>query len=206
MPSNVSTKSDEDHAFSSLRCACGAAKCGRYVPSMQIKALVIAIAVLLGACASSHQGGAATEPDQTFIDLFEKYNDERRKLPVAELKRELEALPTSPTAEDYGRIEILFKKIDVSGITKFLLRKAPSTTTLEECLRYVQCGAVSLLTMHSWAKIRINPSRVERGEDGHWVKLHYRGVDGDGVSANGDVVFVREDKGWKISQEWFGGQ
>lgn len=172
---------------------------------MKTRALVIAVVILLQACASSQPKNAVLEPDQTFISLFEQYNSERQKLPVTELKRELEAFPNVPTDEDYRRIEALYKKIDVSSITKFLSARAPSTTVLDECLRYVQCGALSLLTMQSWAKAQFTPIRVERGADGQRATLYYRGVNGEGISANGEVTFVKEQEQWKISSEWFGG-
>jgi hypothetical protein len=164
-----------------------------------------AVAVMLSCGCASVRSSAALEPDQTFIDIFAQYNTERRSLQISELERTLGAWIKSPTDEARQRAERAFRSIDVSRVMSLLSGEAPSARSLHECLRDIVCGSYALATMKSWAIAEFTPICVGRAADGRWVELHYRGTSEDGMSGYGEVDFVQERAGWKISFESFGG-
>ena len=108
-----------------------------------------AVAVMLCCGCASVRSSAAEEPDQTFIDIFTQYNTERRSLSISELERTLGAWIESPTDEARQRAERALRSVDVSRVMSLLSAEAPSTRSLQECLRDIVCGSYALATMKS---------------------------------------------------------
>jgi hypothetical protein len=164
-----------------------------------------AVAVMLACGCASVPSRAAAEPDQTFIDIFAQYNTERRSLQTSELERTFGAWAEAPTDEARQRAERALRSIDISRVMSLQSAEAQSSRSLHECLQDIVCGSYAVATMKAWAIAEFTPTCLRRAADGRWVELHYRGTSEDGMSGYGEVDFVQEAGGWKVSFESFGG-
>jgi hypothetical protein len=166
---------------------------------------VVIMALLLGCTSVGSSKDDKVEPDQFFIDIFDQYSRERRDISVLELQSALSAWLKSQSNEDRRRAELVYRNIDVSRVMHYLSKEAPTTASTYECLRHIECGAYAVATMKSWAMAQFAPICITRGENGQWVEMRYEGTSEDGMSACGDVAFVKEGDEWKISFQSFGG-
>ena len=166
--------------------------------------LVPAVAILLAGCAIPHSDDRPlrTEPVETYVAVFERYNEARRSLPIAELESAFRIYIDDSSSENRRRLDRAYRALDVSRILDF--RREATNASLYECLEHVECGAYAKGTMKSWAMAQFTPISICRGEDAQWARLNYRGTSEDGITANGAVEFVKEAGAWKISIEAFG--
>lgn len=167
--------------------------------------LIPAAAILIAGCTISHSDDRSprTEPVETYIAIFKRYNEERRSLSIAGLDSALRTYTDDSSPENRRQLDRVYGALDVTGVLDFWASDRISAS-LGECLEHVECGAYAKGTMRSWAMAHFTPNSICRGKDAQWARLHYRGTSEDGMTAYGVVDFVREAGTWKISFEAFG--
>ena len=177
----------------------------RYVPMRSRTVTTVAVALVTGCTMTASNNRSRLEPAGTYIEIFERYNSERRALSITELEDAFRTFLEDPSQENREHLDRVYGTLDVTRVLDFLVRDNVSRSTYE-CLQHVECGAYAKGTMKLWAIARFKPTYICRGSDARWARLHYRGTSEDGMTAYGIVDFLKEGDTWKISFESFGEQ
>lgn len=195
------------HGTASLtRCLCSPLMRGVMLMIRTLLATVLLLSAALSPLKAADT--VCDEPDQTFVDLFSRYMELRRNLPITELLLELKKIEKeTPTEEKSRRIDEISRKIDMSEILRFETKD--HLPGLRACLADTHCRLSALLTTQSWAMKTYSVTRIERekayGDDVTYcpVTLHYSGVDGQGIAGHGSATFLSENGEWKIGTQYF---